>query len=154
MPLLKEIAAGLGFDDPQTYLQSGNLAVTTTKSATSIVRALEKAIADETGLSVPVVVRSHDELIATVEANPLDAPTGDDQKLLFVTFCPEPVGDLGVDPDAYGDERAAHVGREIYAWHPTGMHASKLASALARKGAKSGTARNWRTVLALVDLTA
>jgi uncharacterized protein (DUF1697 family) len=149
MPVLKQIAADLGYDDPQTYLQSGNLAVTSTKAETTVARALEKAIAQETGLTVPVVVRSHDELVAVVEGNPL--PT--DPKLLSVVYCPKPVTDLGVDPDAYGEEKAVARGREIYLWTPGGMHGSKLASALSRKGSRDGTVRNWRTAQALVDLT-
>lgn len=150
MPVLKEIATGLGYDEPATYLQSGNLAFTTSAKETTVVRALATAISDTTGFDVPVVVRSHDELAAAVEANPL--PT--DPKLLSVVYCAEPVQDLGVDPDAYGDEKVAVRGREIYLWTPHGLHASKLAAAIARRGRRDGTSRNWRTAQALVDLTA
>ncbi|HEX7356002.1 MAG TPA: DUF1697 domain-containing protein [Mycobacteriales bacterium] len=150
MPILKEIATDLGYGDPQTYLQSGNLAVTTSAKEPALVRALGAAIAERTGFDVPVVVRSHDELVAVVEANPLPA----DPKLLSVVYCSKPVTDLGVDPDAYGEEKAVARGREIYLWTPGGMHASKLASALSRTASRDGTVRNWRTAQALVDLTA
>lgn len=150
MPVLKEIAAGLGYGDPQTYVQSGNLAFTTPAKEATVVRALTGAIADRTGFDVPVVVRSHDELAEAVAANPL--PT--DPTLLSVVYCPGAVGELGLDPDRYGEERLAVHGREIYLWTPHGMHRSKLAAALARKGGRAGTVRNWRTAQALVDLTA
>ena len=45
-------------------------------------------------------------------------------------------------------------GRHIYGWHPEGIARSKLASGLAgaRLGPKA-TARNWRTVLALLEMS-
>lgn len=152
MPLLKEIAADLGYADPATYLQSGNLVLTTAQPEPAVTADLERAITQATGLAIPVVVRSHDELVGVVEANPLPEPA--DPARLFVTFCPAPVTDLGLDPDAYGEEKVTAHRREIYTWHPNGMGTSKLAPALARKGGKAGTARNWRTVLALVEMTA
>ncbi|MGH3744931.1 MAG: DUF1697 domain-containing protein, partial [Mycobacteriales bacterium] len=135
---------------PRTYLQSGNLAFSTRAREATVVRAVERGIADATGFEVPVVVRSHDELAAAVAANPL--PT--DPKLLSVVYCASPVRDLGIDPDAYGEEKVAVHGREIYLWTPGGMHASRLAAAVARSGGRGGTVRNWRTAGALVDLTA
>lgn len=152
MPLLKEIAAGLGYGEPATYLQSGNLALTTTRSEAAVVGDLERAITETTNLTIPVVVRSHDELVAAVQANPLAEPA--DHSRFFVTFCPQPVTDLGLDPAAYGEEKVATHRREIYSWYPDGMGTSTLAPVLARKGGKPGTARNWRTVLALVEMTA
>lgn len=152
MPLLKEIAADLGYADPATYLHSGNLALTTGDPEATVVADLGRAIAERTGLAIPVIVRTHDELVAAVEGNPLPEPA--DHARFFVTFCPGPVGNLGLDPEAYGEQKAAATGREIYSWYPDGMGTSKLAPALARKGGKAGTARNWRTVLALVEMTA
>lgn len=152
MPLLKDIATGLGYADPATYLQSGNLALTAAEPEAEVVAHLEAAIGEQTGLAIPVVVRSHAEIVAVVEANPLPEPA--DQARFFVTFCQAPVTDLGVDPDAYLPEKVIAHRREIYAWHPNGMGTSTLAPALARMGGRAGTARNWRTVLALVEMTA
>jgi uncharacterized protein (DUF1697 family) len=50
-------------------------------------------------------------------------------------------------------ERFAVSGREIYSWHPNGIHGSKLASLLGeRRLGISATARNWNTVTKLVEL--
>jgi uncharacterized protein (DUF1697 family) len=113
---------------------------------------LRAAIGDRTGLDLPVIVRTHDELVRAVIDNPLGEPA--DPKRFYVTFLPEPVTDLGLAVDGWGEEQVAVVGREIYSWYAEGMHASKLAPALARTGGKGGTARNWRTVQALVAETA
>jgi uncharacterized protein (DUF1697 family) len=43
-------------------------------------------------------------------------------------------------------------GREIYAWHPDGVARSKLWNGLAGKLGVTATARNWNTVLALLEM--
>ena len=43
--------------------------------------------------------------------------------------------------------------REVYLWLPDDIGRSKLAAAVMRvDNAKSGTARNWKTVLALAEM--
>jgi uncharacterized protein (DUF1697 family) len=50
-------------------------------------------------------------------------------------------------------ERFKHVGREIYAWHPKGIHSSPLARLLSDKRlGVTATARNWSTTVKLLDL--
>jgi uncharacterized protein (DUF1697 family) len=54
---------------------------------------------------------------------------------------------------AVDGEQVVASGRELYAWLPRGAARSKLWSALARPGVGVlGTARNWRTVTALLEL--
>jgi uncharacterized protein (DUF1697 family) len=50
-------------------------------------------------------------------------------------------------------ERVAFDGREIYSWHPNGIHGSMLARVLAKPQlGVSATARNWNTVTKLLAL--
>jgi uncharacterized protein (DUF1697 family) len=154
MPLLREIAETLGYVDPVTYLQSGNLAITTRRAAGTVAAELHGAIADRTGLDVPVVVRSHAELAAAVAANPLPEPA--DPSRFFVTFCERPAAGVldGLDLPSYLPEEVAVVGREIYAWLPDGLHVARLTHALWERRTKGiATTRNWRTTLAMAELT-
>ncbi len=154
MPLLREIATGLGYADPATYLQSGNLAFTSGKAEATVARDLHDAIAEHAGLDVPVVVRTHGELAAAVLANPFGDPA--DEALLFVTYCAQPVGGAldGLDPEAYLPERFAVVGREIYTWLPNGMRTARLNQSLWERRTRGvATTRNLRTARALVEIT-
>jgi uncharacterized protein (DUF1697 family) len=55
-----------------------------------------------------------------------------------------------VDP---ADDEFAIDGRELYLWCPHGQLQSPLSAAVAKhRGGPVGTARNWRTVLALAEL--
>jgi uncharacterized protein (DUF1697 family) len=50
-------------------------------------------------------------------------------------------------------ERVAVRGREIYAWHPSGMQKSRLAELLSGKDlGVVATARNWNTVKKLLAI--
>jgi uncharacterized protein (DUF1697 family) len=155
MPELRDMLTDAGFADVQTYLQSGNV-VLSSKAAPEKVRAkFERLIADRFGLDIDVVVRTRDELAEVVERNPLgDVAT--DPKRYQVSFLASEL-----DPDvlskleaaAVAPERLVAVGRELYAWHPDGIGPSKLWSRLAGRGlGVTATARNWTTVTKLLAL--
>jgi uncharacterized protein (DUF1697 family) len=58
------------------------------------------------------------------------------------------LGEAAVPP-----EKLVSMGRELYAWHPTGVARSKLWAQLAGKGlGVTATARNWTTVTKLLEL--
>jgi uncharacterized protein (DUF1697 family) len=138
MPELRELLAGLGYEDVRTLLQSGNVVLTSSLRGDRLARALEREIADGLGVDPAVVVRTRDELAAVVAANPFtDVMT--DGRRLQVSF-------LAGDPDP------AYV-RELYAWHPDGLQRSALVKLITEEGlGTAATARNWNTVCKLLAL--
>ena len=155
MPALREIVESLGHHDVETYLQSGNVVFTPASDAPSDLAAqLERAIADATGLELPVVVRSGEELRAVVEANPYQV---DDPTRVVVAFLGEAIelGDLSLgDLVAYLPDELTLAGRELYVSVPNGQGRSKLMEALTKRRLPTTvTVRIWRTVTALAELT-
>jgi uncharacterized protein (DUF1697 family) len=151
MPKLREVLEDAGFDDVQTYVQSGNVVLSTGKAAKQTARAVEKLIQKHFRLDVPVVARTKGELAAVVKSNPLEKVAEDPKRYQVTFFETKPDSKLirKLDELAVEDERLAHSGREIYAWHPAGIARSKVWNELARSG---GTSRNWTTVTKLLDL--
>jgi uncharacterized protein (DUF1697 family) len=151
MPTLREVLEGAGYEDIQTYVQSGNVVLSTSKPAKQTARAVEKLIKEHFRLDVPVVVRTKGELGAVVKANPLEGVAKDPKRYQVTFFEAKPDSKLirKLDELAVPEERLAHSGREIYAWHPAGVARSKVWNELARSG---GTSRNWTTVTKLLDL--
>ena len=155
MPALREIVESLGHSDVETYLQSGNLVFTPAKGTTrDLAQELEAAIADATGLEVPVLVRTGRELADVVSANPytVDDPTR--EVVAFLEEAIEPsrlgLGDLG----GYAPDELTQIGRELFISVPNGQGRSKLMTALTRGRLPTVlTVRNWRTVVALAELT-
>lgn len=152
---LRALLAGLGYDGARTYLQSGNVVLESASSPDQVRRAIEREIKDELDLDVAIFVRTRDELAEVIAKNPLGDVARDPSRYL-VSF-------LSAEPDATLVREAAAVdvrpeqfvvsGREIYAWHPDGVHASKLAKVLSeRRLGVTATARNWNTVTKLLEL--
>jgi uncharacterized protein (DUF1697 family) len=155
MPKLREALAAAGMKDVETYVQSGNVVVSSRKSPDNLARETQRAIADEFGFDVDVVVRTRDELADVVKRNPL-GDVADNPKLYQVSFLsdqpdPDVVADLA--KLAHESERLVADGRELYAWHPEGVARSKLWAALAgKKLGVTATARNWTTVTTLLEM--
>ena len=151
MPKLRQVLEDAGYDDVQTYVQSGNVVLSTGKSSKQTARAVEKLIDEQFGIDVPVVVRTKGELAAVVRANPLESVAKDPKRYQVTFFEAKPDSKLSrkLDELALEEEKLAHTGREIYAWHPAGIARSKVWNELARSG---GTSRNWTTVTKLLEL--
>lgn len=156
MAELRTLLTDAGYDDVRTYVQSGNIVLGAGAAAGTVQRDLQTLISDRFGFEVPVVVRSRAQLAEVVAGDPFgDAVT--EPKLYQVTFLDRPLPPEAADrlqALRAGSERLVVRGRHIYAWLPDGIARSKMSSALA--GAKlevTATARNWRTVLALLALS-
>ena len=155
MPALRERLTAAGLADVRSYLQSGNVVVSTDRPPDELARACEAQIAEDFGLAISVLVRTRDELAKVVSANPL-ARVAIDPKRYQVSFCAvepgpgliERLGALAVPPEQF-----AAIGREFYAWHPNGVARSRLWAELgSRKLEVTATSRNWATVTKLLEL--
>jgi uncharacterized protein (DUF1697 family) len=155
MAWLREAAAEAGFTDVATYLQSGNLVLTSKATAAEVRTQVAGLIRDGLGLDVAVAVRSRAELAKVIERNPMPEHV-DEPSRLHVSFLagkPDAEGVAAIDPAGYAPEEFVVAGDEIYLWFPNGAGRSKLATLPWRKRiGVAGTARNWRTVLAVLDL--
>lgn len=155
MPELRELLTGLGHDDVKTLLQSGNVVLTSKETGEQLEQALERAIAGELGVESRVIVRSARELAGVVKRDPF-AGVADDPKRYQVSFLsakPEAAVVRALEAADVAPEQVAVSGREIYAWHPEGIQRSPLAKLLTdSKLGVTATARNWNTVLKLLEL--
>ena len=149
---LRAMTAKLGFDDPKTLLQSGNLVFSAKSQPMAKLEELfEAATKKHIGVECSYLLRSADEWAKIVAANPFKAQAKSDPAHLAVTFCREAPGASAVEAlraEIRGDEDFRVVGRELFAWYPDGMGTSKLAIALSKNRLGTiCTARNWNTVM-------
>jgi uncharacterized protein (DUF1697 family) len=155
MPKLRELLEDAGFEDVQTYLQSGNVILSSPTKAEGVARACKHAIAKELGLDIDVVVRSGADLAKVVQRNPLGKVATDPKRYQVTFLAARPPGGLAAKLEAAAaeTERVVVSGREIYAWHPAGVARSKLWALLAvKQTGVAGTSRNWTTVTKLLEL--
>jgi uncharacterized protein (DUF1697 family) len=143
-----------GFGQVRTYVQSGNIVLSSGSPPADLAAAVRQSLADRFGLNVAVVVRTAPELADAVAHNPFGDEATLNPKLLQVTFRDEEASPevlAALEARAGGGEKVAAVGREIYSWHPDGIARSRLASKLTPAGA-AATARNWTTVTTLLEM--
>jgi uncharacterized protein (DUF1697 family) len=155
MPALREALEEAGFEDVQTYVQSGNVVLSSRASADAVGTKVRQAIADGFGLDIEVVVRSGADLNRIAKANPLKR-VATNPKRYQVTFLESKLPAAKVreleEVAAHGEQVVAR-GKEVYAWTPDGIARSKLWAKLGGTGlGVTATSRNWTTVEALRDL--
>jgi uncharacterized protein (DUF1697 family) len=155
MPELRELLTGAGFENVQTYLQSGNVVLSSRASADSVGRTCERLITDALGLEIAVVVRTRAELARVVRRNPLGKVATDPKRhqVSFLSAKLDAKVARTLRELAAPQEQIVISGREVYAWHPAGVARSKLWTRLAGRGlGVTATARNWTTVTSLLEL--
>lgn len=158
MAALRELLEELGYAGVRTHLQSGNAVVGVDDAPDEVARGVERQIEAKLGLSVDVTVRTADKLAEIVAADPLGSVATDPSRYLVIFLSAEPDSEalrgLAQQRAELEPERFDARGREVYAWCPDGVHSSPLTKALtAAKLAPSATARNWRTVTKLLEMT-
>jgi uncharacterized protein (DUF1697 family) len=154
---LAALFAAAGCTDVKTLIQSGNVVFRAgAKVAKNVPAVVQAAIAKRFGLTVPVLTRSAEELAAVVTGNPFLA-AGADPGLLHVAFmstAPSADAVAALDPRRSPPDELAVRGREIYLMMPNGMGKTKITNAwLDTRLRTVTTVRNWRTVLALHELS-
>jgi uncharacterized protein (DUF1697 family) len=148
---LRTMTAALGFEDPKTLLQSGNL-VFSAKShpIAKLEQLLEAATKKHIGVECSYLLRTADEWKKLMAANPFRAESKKDPSHVAVTFCREAPAAAALEAlraEVRGGEDFQVVGRELFGWYPNGMGESKLALALSKNRLGTiCTARNWNTV--------
>lgn len=158
MARLRELAEQLGWSDVETYVQSGNLVFTAPARTgeDAAASALSAAVEEAFGYDVPVVVRTRAHLADIVAADPFGARADNPARyqVLFLGQAPDPAVVADLDPDAIAPDAFLLRGREVYLWTPDGVRDSRLTRALSEQRlGTTATARNWRTVLRLLDMT-
>ena len=155
MDWLREACAGLGFIDVRTYLQSGNVVLSSKLGAEAVAKKLKAAIDGQTRLPVPIVVRASAEMEKVVAENPFLKQKGIDATKLHVTFlerAPARPDTARLDKLAGTRDTYRLAKREVYLHCPINYGQSKLTNTALEKLLGSATTRNWNTVTTLAGM--
>jgi uncharacterized protein (DUF1697 family) len=162
MDALRSLVSSLGYRDPRTILNSGNVVFSAPdRPSGDIAARIEAALDAQAGISVPVVILSDQKLSAAVAGNPL-VEAGRDPSRLLVAFLLDPADGARLRPLVGQDwhrEEVALGSVCAYAWCPDGVTGSPVlarridhhpqlgdraeASGTARAPRVTGLARRW-----------
>jgi len=157
MDALRALCMSLKFEDPRTYVQSGNVIFRVKeKNSAALAKKIQQAIALEFGFRPEVILRTLAELRRAVAANPFAGRRDVEPGKLLVTFLnTEPGPDARTTLAKFKDhlEEIHLAGREMYIYFPNGAGKSKLPWSSVEKLLKTtGTARNWNSVSKMLEI--
>lgn len=151
MVTLRGLLEAAGFEDVSTYIQSGNVVLTSDDDETTVSSRVAAAIETEFGFDVRVVAFDADAFQSVVDACPYLGGEPDHRTVHAVLFEEAP-GDVSVAGADLGGETFQVEGRAIYLYLPDGMGRAELPVQISKATKDLGTARNWRTMSKLVEM--
>lgn len=153
MQELRDVLDASGFENVQTYIQSGNVIFEGKRTNTlKLGEKMQKLILDNFGHEVPVIVWHAEEIVEAIKHNPYK--NTENCHLVFLQEQPEQKNINEIEKIDFREESFKVVERRIYLEIPKKYHQSKLSNSFFEKKLKTkATTRNWKTVLKLRELS-
>jgi len=153
MELLREMLGHLGFENVATYIQSGNVVLSSAKPAAEVTMAIESAFPQAFGFSSRPTIRSLDEWQRVIDEDPF-AKVRSEGNRMHAVFLDEQPSENAVDQlkALAGTEEMVLAEGVLYLYTPDGFGKSKVAESLDKVLKVPLTARNWNTVLRLAEM--
>jgi uncharacterized protein (DUF1697 family) len=159
MERLRAAFEELGFTCVRTYVQSGNVVFQAGRASAAVLsKRIEDRILRKFGFSVPVILKTSKEMEEIVSRNLFVKEKAIDHSKLHVTLlskAPPGAGAENLKALAAKSERFRVSNQEVYLYCPDGYGKTKLSnSTIERKLSVVATTRNWKTLNALLEMSA
>ena len=157
MDTLKSLLETLGYQNIETYIQSGNVFLETSEeNPNSIGFAIKQEIYKQLGLDVPVIVISKSDLEKCLTNNPFFKDKNAVTKKLYVAFISKELNNNALNDlkiSQFKPDEAFIDGNRIYTKLETGAGSTKLTQKYIEKKLNViTTVRNWNTVNKLLEM--
>jgi uncharacterized protein (DUF1697 family) len=142
-----------GFKNAATYINSGNALVRTRLSREKVISTIAKICAKEFKFDKEIYAISREEWAELIEKKPFGKNVGG--RFLHAAWLaakPDKAKLAALREHAQGDEAIEVVGNVAYIHTPNGFGPSKFAARFDKGIGVPNTARNWNTVLKLMEL--
>ena len=154
MKSLTALIEELGGTRVSTYIQSGNAVFRSAGDAAALAKRIEAAVLKKHGFAPRVLLLTLKELAKAAGANPFPqaeaAPTS--LHLAFLAERPKQPDLAGLNAIKLDAETFVLDGKIFYLFAPAGIGKSKLAARFEKLLGVTATARNWNTVVKLLDM--
>ncbi|GAB2749539.1 DUF1697 domain-containing protein [Nocardioides pakistanensis] len=155
MAELRSCVEAAGFRDVETYIQTGNLRVSTSmRSADRVAALLEEVFEADRGFAVPTVVLTPDELRQVHDDAHSLEPLVEGDVRRYVTFLRSPA-----PPDVAAEiaaieaegEAARAIGRAVHVWVRDGYQSARINNARIERRLGVATTRDLKVVTTLTQ---
>jgi uncharacterized protein (DUF1697 family) len=148
----------LGFIEPETFIQSGNVVFRAgrERAIADLAVTIETAIHSNFGFDVPVMIRTIPGMRNLLASNPFLREKNFDPAKMAVILLHDNLTESQIQKVAdvsYPPDKFEIIGNEIYTFCPNGFGKTKLYTNFFENKMKvTGTARNWKTITTLLSL--
>lgn len=157
MDALRKLFADLGFQNIQTYIQSGNIVFQDKRTEPQkLENKIAKAITEQFTFDVPVIVKEFIDLKQIIANSSFLTDNTKDIAHLHVTFLAEkPALERfnKIKEEQYQADELHLLDKAIYLYCPNSYSNSKLTNSFFENKLKmKATTRNWKTTTQLIDI--
>ena len=157
MDALRALYISLKFENPQTYVQSGNVVFKSKEQdLVLIAKRIQQSIEKKFPCSLEVILRTADDLRSVIKNNPFAKQPNIDPAKLLITFLASDPGDPAREilrKQKFAPEELHAIGCELYTYFPNGIGQSKLPWPRIHKILNTpGTGRNWNSVTKMLEI--
>lgn len=150
MVTLRELLNDLEFQNVQTYIQSGNIILTSEQSKLEVSKRIKKGILQKFDLDIHVIVKTVLELNEIIKNYPFSL---ENEKIVAFTFLDKISDKETIEVKNIGEDLYKIVKDIVYLNCKSGFGKTKLTNnVLEKKLNVNATTRNLKTTLKLVEL--
>lgn len=153
MAALREALGKHGFADVSTWIQSGNVALTSRDNAATVAARVHDILQQDLGVDLAVIVKNADELAAILAAQPF--ADADPARVFYTLYNTAPDSALLASALAedFGDSQLAAGDHALYMHIPGDASRSKLSNNALEKRLKIAlTTRNRNTLAKMLEM--
>jgi len=154
MAILKDVLIDNNFKNVTTYIQSGNIVLSSNLEKHEIETKVQQLIYDHFQLQITVFCLDLQEMEIALQNNPFKENI-EPNKLFFTFLKEEPAAGLLADLEkiSFENDQFKVIDKVLYFYLPNGMSNSKLSNNFFEKKLKvTATGRNLNTIHKLIDL--
>ena len=151
---LKAALVEEGFESVVTYINTGNVVLTSNDRPKRIVKRVATIALEHFGFSKHIMIVSRAEWAKLITQNPFPLAVSEPAKLhaYVLERTPDAEAVKALEQKAIGPEQFEIRGRVLYYYAPQGVSNARLHPKIEKTLKVAATARNWNTVLKLAHL--
>ena len=154
MAELRDLLAKSGFQNVQTYIQSGNVIFKSSEETKNLEDKIQNAISSHFGFEVSVIVKTNAELQLIFDSCPFENAKKEKSYFIMLNKIPERNLIEEVDKISYDEEVIVIINNCLYFYCSKGFGQTKFnMSTYERKLNLVGTSRNYNTMVKLLSLS-
>ncbi|WP_299109373.1 DUF1697 domain-containing protein [uncultured Tenacibaculum sp.] len=147
---LREVLDTLGFQNVQTYIQSGNIVLDANESKNEVCNKVHLGIKEKFGFDIPVLARTPEEWKRTIDKYPFPI---ENEKIVAFSFLDKLPSQKEIEVKGINEDQYKIEDDMVYLYCPSGFGKTKLTNnTIEKKLDVIATTRNYKTTKKLLEL--